>query len=345
MSERSPHPDACGRRAAQGRTHAEASRSKAWLVRAHPRARGRRPSTRRPSPRTFAAGAARRAAVPGNRFVIVARSVPEPFTQRRDLATPGRSRSPSPRCFLPDVRERPVGPEQVRAISQRLERRPARRRPRPTDSPAPESPAARTGLAHEIFSSPRQRRGRRTARVLPASRRRLRARRRRRERRTHHLACLGDLPISPSAIACTSRLPTSVASSGPASTGSPAARRPAAEQRVPSAAADDVHLARRDAGHLAEHLDRLARASGPGSRGCSARPRPARRGSACPSRRRSRGCAPACRPARRSAGRSGRSSEPSGGASLGQRDELVERVARARRAPTCAGTRAAARAR
>ena len=67
------------------------------------------------------------------------------------------------------------------------------------------------------------------------------------------------------------------------------------------------------------------RASARGSRGCSARSAPASLGSGCPVSRRTRGCVPACRRARRRRGRSDRRTSASGGAAVGERDELARR--------------------
>ena len=99
--------------------------------------------------------------------------------------------------------------------------------------------------AHALTSSAGagEQRGETLACLLPfAGARAARRRPARNDARTTSRASSTDAS-SPSAIACTSRLPDDVASSGPASDGQPRrARRPRAEQLVARAAADDVQL-------------------------------------------------------------------------------------------------------
>ena len=124
------------------RTRAAASRSTAAAGRARARSGGgSRPSRRRPSRRARRSGrisSSRSAAKPAG--VIVARSVPEPLTQRTRVSRPAWSAATPLRGRVPAalVGERAVGPEQVRAVGERLERvEPGDRGSRPRGRPAP----------------------------------------------------------------------------------------------------------------------------------------------------------------------------------------------------------------
>ena len=215
-------------------------------------AAGSRPSSRRPSPRARAAAAISSSRRRGearrrDRREVGARAL-DP--EHALLAAGVVDRRPLGRGVAAAlVGERAVGAEQVRAVDERR---------RATSSPRRAASSHRSSGAgmpsqHVGDCSCRAPRASATAdgrrEALPrlaASRRRPAARRSsaRTSARTTSRASSSDAS-SPSAIACTSRLPSSVASSGPASTGRPAALAVhAAEQLVARAAADDVHLAR-----------------------------------------------------------------------------------------------------
>ena len=223
--------------------------------------------------------------------VIVARSVPEPLTQSTRVSRPAWSTIVSFADVLPPplVRERAVGAEQVRAVD---ERRRAVERP-PAAAPSQRSSGAgmpcsdAQHLAHARTSSVGERSrepAKRSRASLPA--RRLRAARRRSARtsaRTTSRASASERSRrapSPARAGCRA----SVASSGPASTGRPAAsavHRQSSSLRAPPPTTWISGGSRRSPRRAARPS---ARASARGSRGCSARSRRDRRGSGWPSR-------------------------------------------------------------
>ena len=163
------------------------------------------------------------------------------------------------RVAAADIRERAVGAEQVRAVDEALEHAQAARG---TLVPAivGSGDAVQHGrrLAHEVTSTGFRctRSAKRCARLVPFGRARAaRGRSGANDARTTSRASSSD-PSSPSAIAWTSRLPTSVASSGPARTGSPVAcavHRQSSSFRAPPptmCSSDGVC-----AGDLAEQVD------------------------------------------------------------------------------------------
>ena len=224
------------------------------------------------------------------------------------------------RVAAADVRERAVGAEQVRAVDEPVEdRETCRRRRRPSGSPGRGCRAERrSSRSRRHLRRLRRRRARRSARAPRASRRRRAARRP--SARTSARTTVARLVERPD-LAERHRLHEQVAEQrrllrarehGQAG----GARRPAAEQRVARAAADDVQLARVDAGDRAE--------AGRPSRACfSARLSRMQRTTVSPTsaglglaglRAERRGSAAACRRARGRASAFGSTNGPNGGA-------------------------------
>ena len=203
--------------------------------------------------RARAAAAARRAAAPAKpAAVIVARSVPEPFTQSTRVSRPAWSSDGAlGRRVAAAAGWRARGRRRAGWSGRRAPSSDRQARGRGSVPAVPGAGIPRSAVGQRCSRAHLQRRVARRqsreslARLLP-TRRSATARRRvgSNDARTTSRASASEA-ISPSAIACTRRLPSSVASSGPASTGRPVALgRPAAEQLVARAAADDVDLGR-----------------------------------------------------------------------------------------------------
>ena len=351
-SARSRRPDGCGRRAPPGRRRGGASRSTAAAGRAGVAQRSRYVDhrRRRPSRSRSRSGSSSSSRSPGKpAAVIVARSVPEPFTQSDARLPAGvvATSSPWPTC----CRRRwfaSADPRRAGSSGRRARRAPPRP-PRPSSVPAvrrrrdPAQDAERA--AHALISrSALAARARRSAPAprasppTPAGSYVRRGERRAERPRAPPPATRSRRARSPGRAGFRAGSPPR-ARRGPDSPAASAVQAQSSSFRAPPpttcSSSGSAPVTPR------EQLDRLRVLAAQGSRACSGRSRRRRRALLARPAQKSRSGA-ACRPAPRRPGHPGRSNDRSGGAASASSTSSVERVAPAPLPPRRAGTRATA---